>query len=62
MQPQDQIALALAGIIDLAQTVSLQFPGGEDKIRQGLELIGQGFNEKMQMLGSPQQAAPSTPS
>lgn len=58
--PASIIAVVFRKIMDLLDATSQSFPGGEDKIQEGLQLIGVGLNEKVQRIGMPEAQGPPT--
>lgn len=58
--PSTLIATAFRKILDLTDAINQSFPGGEDNIRQGLQLIGTGLQEKVQRMGMTEPPGPPT--
>jgi hypothetical protein len=58
--PASIVAVVFRKIMDLLDATSQSFPGGEDKIQEGLQLIGLGLNEKVQRMGMPEAQGPPT--
>ena len=55
VDPKTILALVFKKITDLMEAVNTQFPGGEDKLGEGLQSIGMGFQEKISRMGVPQE-------
>ncbi len=58
--PQALIATVLQKIKDLLEATNLSFPGGEEKITEGLQQIAVGLNEKIQRMGMTEPQGPPT--
>lgn len=56
--PQTILATVFSKMMDLIQATNLSFPGGEDKISEGMQQIGVGFNEKLQRMGTVEPQGP----
>jgi hypothetical protein len=56
--PKVILAAVFSKILDLMDAVNTQFPGGEDKISQGVQMIGNAFQEKISRMGSPEPPGP----
>lgn len=59
--PKTIVATVFAKMQDLLSALNTQFPGGEDKIAEGLQQIGMGFAEKIQMMGGQEAPGPQIP-
>ena len=58
--PATMLATVFRKILDLVEATNQSFPGGEDKISQGMQLIGLGLNEKVQRMGMQEPPGPPT--
>lgn len=59
--PKVIIATVFSKMTDLISALNTSFPGGEDKISEGMQSIGMGMSEKIQRMGTPEAPAPNIP-
>lgn len=59
--PKVIIATVFSKMSDLISALNQSFPGGEDKISEGMQSISMGFSEKIQRMGSVEPPGPNIP-
>ena len=56
--PKTIITSVYSKIMDIVSALNSSFPGGEDKIMEGMQQMGVGFNEKISRMGTPEPPGP----